>query len=96
MESIMNIDEIFDFTSYTIDREPHIVLDPQVCVGCDNRGCANSCPARCYTWSEEDQKMSFVHDSCLECGTCYVVCHRGAFTRWRYPRGGFGVAYRMT
>ena len=92
----MNIDEIFDFTSYTIDREPHIVLDPQVCVGCDNRGCANSCPARCYTWSEEEQKMTFVHDSCLECGTCYVVCHRGAFTRWRYPRGGFGVAYRMT
>ena len=25
-----------------------------------------------------------------------VVCHRDAFTRWRYPRGGFGVAYRMT
>ncbi|HYS44140.1 MAG TPA: 4Fe-4S dicluster domain-containing protein [Geobacteraceae bacterium] len=92
----MNIDEIFDFTSYTIDREPHIVLDPQVCVDCDNRGCANSCPARCYTWSEEEKKMTFVHDSCLECGTCYVVCHRGAFTRWRYPRGGFGVAYRMT
>lgn len=92
----MNIDEIFDFTSYTIDREPHIILDPQVCVDCDNRGCANSCPARCYTWSEEEKKMTFVHDSCLECGTCYVVCHRGAFTRWRYPRGGFGVAYRMT
>jgi len=56
----------------------------------------NSCPARCYTWSEEEQKMTFVHDGCLECGTCYVVCDRNAFTRWRYPRGGFGVAYRMT
>ena len=91
----MNIDEIFDNTSYTIDREPYIVLDTTVCTGCDNRGCANSCPARCYSWSEEEQKMTFVHDGCLECGTCYVVCHRNAFTRWRYPMGGFGVAYRM-
>ena len=92
----MNIDEIFDFTSFTIDREPHILLDTQKCADCDNRGCTNCCPARCYTWSEEEQKMTFVHDGCLECGTCYVVCHKSAFTRWRYPRGGFGVAYRMT
>jgi ferredoxin like protein len=40
--------------------------------------------------------MTFVYDGCLECGTCYIVCHKKAFTRWRYPRGGFGVAYRMT
>ena len=92
----MNIDEIFDFTSFTIDREPHIVLDTGVCIECDSRGCTTSCPARCYTWNEEEKKMTFVHDGCLECGTCYVVCERKAFTRWRYPRGGFGVAYRMT
>ncbi|NJD91007.1 MAG: ferredoxin family protein [Geobacter sp.] len=92
----MNIDEIFDFTSFTIDREPHIVLKPEVCSGCDVRGCVNCCPARCYTWSEAEQKMTFVHDGCLECGTCYVVCQRNAFSRWQYPRGGFGVAYRMT
>jgi len=92
----MNIDEIFDYTSFTIDREAHIVLDDKVCAGCDVRGCTNCCPARCYTWSETDQKMTFVYDGCLECGTCYVVCQRNAFTRWRYPRGGFGVAFRMT
>lgn len=92
----MNIDEIFDFTSFTIDREPHIVVDTEKCVGCEARACTNCCPARCYTWSEEDRKMTFVHDGCLECGTCYVVCGKNAFTRWRYPRGGFGVAYRMT
>jgi len=40
--------------------------------------------------------MTFVHDGCLECGTCYVVCQKDAFTRWRYPRGGYGVAFRMT
>jgi ferredoxin like protein len=94
--SHINVDEIFDYTSFTIDREAHIVLDPEVCATCDHRGCANSCPARCYTWSEEDQKMDFVYDGCLECGTCYIVCDRDAFTRWRYPRGGFGVSFRMT
>lgn len=92
----INVDDIFDYTSYNIDRDPHIVIDNEVCVGCDNRGCVNCCPAHCYTWSEEEQKMTFVYDGCLECGTCYIVCHRDTFTRWRYPRGGFGVAFRMT
>ena len=92
----INLDEIFDYTSFNIDRDPHIVLDENICKECDQRFCVNACPARCYSWSEEEQKMTFVHDGCLECGTCYVVCDKKAFTLWRYPRGGFGVSYRMT
>jgi ferredoxin like protein len=94
--SYVNIDEILDYASINVDREPHIVLDARLCAECDHRGCVNACPARCYTWSEEDKKMDFVYDGCLECGTCYVVCDHGAFTKWRYPRGGFGVSYRLT
>jgi ferredoxin like protein len=93
---MINVDDLFDFTSFNIDREPHIVLDASHCVACDPRPCTTTCPARCYTWSDQDRKMSFVFDGCLECGTCYVVCEPRAFTRWRYPRGGFGVSYRMT
>ncbi len=92
----INLDEIFDYTSFNVDRDPHIKLDEQICKICDQRSCVNCCPARCYTWDEEKQKMTFVHDGCLECGTCYVVCENDAFTRWRYPRGGFGVCFRMT
>ncbi len=92
----INPDEIFDYTSFNIDRDPHIVLDENICKECDQRFCVNACPACCYTWAEEEQKMTFVHDGCLECGTCYVVCGKNAFTLWRYPRGGFGVSYRMT
>lgn len=92
----INLDEIFDYTSFAIDREPHIVLDPAVCAGCEDRACTIACPARCYSWDAVNQKMTFVHDGCLECGTCYVVCRRDAFTRWRYPKGGFGVSYRLT
>jgi ferredoxin like protein len=93
---MINVDDLLDFTSFTVDREPHIVLDPAHCVACAHRYCTTTCPARCYAWSEKDRKMSFVYDGCLECGTCQVVCEAHAFTRWRYPRGGFGVSYRMT
>ena len=29
--SYVNIDDIFDYTSFQIDREPHIVVDPAAC-----------------------------------------------------------------
>ena len=89
---MINVDDLFDYVSYTIDHEPHIVLDPGICSTCDHRGCTTTCPARCYTWSEEDRKIGFVYDGCLECGTCYIVCDKQAFSRWRYPRGGFGAS----
>jgi ferredoxin like protein len=92
----INPDELFDYVSFKIDKEPHIILDASICKSCEKRGCESACPARCYAWSEEEKKMDFVYDGCLECGTCLVVCDKGAFTRWGYPRGGFGVAYRMT
>lgn len=93
---MFNVDDLFDYTGFNIDREPHIVLDPACCATCEHRYCTTTCPARCYAWSEKDQKMTFVFAGCLECGTCYAVCDSHAFTRWRYPRGGFGVSYRMT
>ena len=93
---MINVDDLFDITSFELDREAHIVVDPAHCGACELRPCTTTCPARCYAWSEADRKMSFVYSGCLECGTCYVVCDAEAFTRWRYPRGGFGVSYRLT
>lgn len=93
---MFNVDDVFDYTSFNIDREAHIVIDPDHCFRCDHRYCTTTCPTRCYSWSEKDQKMTFVFAGCVECGTCHVVCEATAFTRWRYPRGGFGVSYRLT
>lgn len=93
---MINVDDLFDLTSFALDREPHIVLDAARCDACEVRACTTACPARCYTWSAQDRKLTFVFAGCLECGTCFAVCEAGAFTRWRYPRGGFGVSYRMT
>jgi len=89
------VDEIFDLVSYRIHPEPHIKVDTGRCASCDHRACTYSCPARCYEWSEDRERLDFAHESCLECGTCLLMCDRGAI-EWSYPVGGFGVRFRTT
>ena len=91
----MNIDDLPQLTQFNIDGQPHIILDKEVCRTCEHRACVLSCPANCYTWSEESGLMNVVYENCLECGTCYVVCDKNALD-WSYPRGGYGVNYRLT
>ena len=31
---------------------------------------------------------------CIECGTCRILCPYYNVS-WKYPRGGFGVAYKF-
>ena len=50
------------------------------------------CPAHVYS-EAPDGTLAVQHAACLECGACLAVAPTGAL-RWRYPRGGFGVAYR--
>jgi ferredoxin like protein len=91
----MITDNIFELASYRIDREAHIVLDRQKCTSCKHRACVFTCPAGCYQWNESGGRVDFAYEACLECGTCLVVCDRDAL-RWNYPRGGFGVRFRLT
>jgi len=91
----MNIEDIQQLTQYIIDEQPHIVVDKEICRSCDHRACVQSCPANCFTWNEETSLLSVVYETCLECGTCYVVCDKSALD-WTYPRGGYGVNYRLT
>ena len=35
------------------------------------------------------------YETCLECGACPIICDRGSIT-WSYPRGGYGVCFRLT
>jgi ferredoxin like protein len=91
----MITDNIFDLTSYRIDPEPHIVLNRQVCVSCEHRACVFTCPAGCYQWNETSARVDFAYEACLECGTCLIICDKGAL-QWSYPKGGFGVRYRLT
>ncbi|MCL5736514.1 MAG: 4Fe-4S dicluster domain-containing protein [Actinobacteria bacterium] len=91
----MVVDELFDLVSYRIYPEPHIRLNPDVCQSCTHRVCTFACPARCYIWSEERDRVEFAYEACLECGTCLLLCDRGALD-WHYPLGGYGVRFRLT
>src|SRR6266508_4048158 len=70
---MINVDDLFDHTSFDVDRDAHIVLDAERCASCEARYCTTACPARCYAWSEKDRKITFVFAGCLECGTCFAV-----------------------
>jgi ferredoxin like protein len=91
----VNIDDLPQLTQFIIDEQPHIIVDREICRTCEHRACVLSCPANCYTWNEETGSLSVVYENCLECGTCYVICDNGAID-WSYPRGGYGVNYRLT
>lgn len=91
----MVVDEIFELVSYRIHPDAHIRLDRGICQGCTHRACTFVCPAACYEWNETRQRVDFAYESCLECGTCLVVCDREALD-WNYPAGGHGVRFRLT
>jgi ferredoxin like protein len=91
----VNIENLPDYTQFHVDEQPHIIVDKEICRTCDHRACVLSCPANCYTYNEETKLLSVVYETCLECGTCLVVCDKGSL-EWSYPRGGYGVNYRLT
>jgi ferredoxin like protein len=91
----MITDHLFELTSYRIDQEPHIIVNREVCASCSHRACVFTCPARCYQWNENSARVDFAYEACLECGTCLIVCDKAAL-QWNYPKGGFGVRYRLT
>ena len=91
----MIVDEIFEIVSYKIDAEAHIRVNQDICHECTHRACTFACPARCYQWNEERERIDFAYEACLECGTCLLICDREALD-WHYPRGGFGVHFRLT
>jgi len=91
----MNIENITQLTQFHVDDQPHIIVNREICQTCDHRACVKTCPANCYTFNEETKLLSVVYETCLECGTCSIICDKGALD-WAYPRGGFGVCYRLT
>jgi ferredoxin like protein len=91
----MNIEDLKQLTQFIIDEQAHIMVNQGICQTCDTRACVKACPANCYTFDETTKLLSVVWENCLECGTCHVICDKGALD-WSYPRGGYGVNYRLT
>ena len=89
----MTIEEKLGLDKFSVDEgHPHIVLDETACAECDLKPCVVACPASLYKLDDQG-KILFDFAGCLECGTCRVVCPKGAIT-WNYPRPTFGVHFR--
>jgi ferredoxin like protein len=92
----MNIDAKLGLDVFKLDKEPHIVIHDDLCTAsrCTNKPCLYVCPADLYELDDQ-QKMIVNWEGCLECGTCLICCPSDAL-EWVYPRGEFGVQFRMS
>jgi ferredoxin like protein len=94
-KQIEPLDEKLARVVFYRDREPHITLSQEICVGCKiDRVCVTVCPAGNYKYDEKACQTILSTESCMECGACRIVCTEGAVS-WSWPRGGFGVCYLL-
>lgn len=90
----VNIDDKLYLNRWKPDEKSHLeIIDESVCAEkCPGKDCTVFCPARVYEW--RDGRIAVGYEGCLECGACRIACpHQNI--RWRYPRGGHGVQFRM-
>lgn len=88
------IDDVLMTLKYFVDEaEPHLqIKDPAVCIRCVGKPCLFFCPVGAYRL-QEDGEVQIGFQSCIECGSCRIACPPNNVS-WKYPRGGFGVAYK--
>lgn len=93
----MNIsEEKIILTAYNVDTKPHITLNEDICNSrCKIRFCTFICPAGCFVFDEDQNKVVFSFEGCLECGTCRIACDEKALD-WNHPEGGYGVVFRLS
>jgi len=84
-----NIEEKLAVNKFDLDRDVHIRVNVDLCGDCIHP-CVYACPANCYKFS--DNHITFSFEGCLECGSCRIVCPKGA-VEWTLPQPGFGVCF---
>jgi len=87
----MKIEDKLAFNKYDIDRDCHVRINEETCRSCADRRCLYCCPAGCF--NIVDSNLMFSFEGCLECGSCRIVCEKGAVD-WTLPRPGFGICYQ--
>ncbi len=89
------VDDMLMSLKYYVDEHAtHLhILFPEVCASCESKGCLYFCPVGAYQ-EEESGKIQIAYQSCIECGSCRLMCpHHNV--DWKYPRGGYGVSYKF-
>jgi len=76
------------------DNYAHILLNED----CTDRAAMErvvmACPAQLYHL-EENGKLRFNYEGCLECGTCRVAVGKTVLKQWNHPMGGMGIEFRF-
>jgi ferredoxin like protein len=91
----MKIDAKLGLDVFKLDKEPHIVIDHEICrTVCAKKVCMTVCPADLYELDDSGDVI-VNWEGCLECGTCLICCEPQALS-WKYPRGEYGVQYRTS
>lgn len=90
----VNITDKLYLNRWKSDHQSHLIItDPTVCANkCSGKDCTIFCPASVYEFREGRIAVGF--EGCLECGACRIACPNGNI-QWRYPRGGYGVQFRL-
>jgi ferredoxin like protein len=89
------IDDMLMSIKYYVDeQEAHLkIISAEVCRKCVGKGCLYFCPVGAYRL-QADGEMQLAYQSCIECGSCRVMCPEKNID-WKLPRGGFGVSYKF-
>lgn len=91
----MTIEDKLGLNKFNTDElNSHIKVDKEYLDRTEVERVCRVCPAGLYKLAE-DGSLQFDHLGCLECGTCRVLSHGKVVKDWNYPKGGFGVSFRM-
>jgi ferredoxin like protein len=96
----VNVDEKLGLLTYKADHSfAHIKLRDESanapCVKkCQDKPCTIVCPAKVYNWEPSQNKILVAYENCIECGACRMLCPFDNIA-CEWPRGGFGVNYKM-
>jgi ferredoxin like protein len=87
-------DHLMTLKYYVDEHQAHLrILHPELCVRCASKTCLYVCPAGVYQ-EQASGEVQVAFQSCIECGSCRLLCP-DRNVEWKYPRGGFGVAYKF-
>jgi len=89
--TILKAEEKLSINKFIVNKESHIILNSAICQKCMDRPCLNICPAKCFK-EVSDKRIICSFEGCLECGSCRLICEKGAIN-WDFPEGGFGICY---
>ena len=86
----LSLEERLDLVRRRFDDDSHIEVDQEAFRADAEHAVLFICPARVFKLNEDAGTCIVNYEDCLECGTCQVARR---YTRWRNPKGGYGVTY---